>query len=145
MLSFTAHSAIRHRYYLAAAVCVLMVSAHVQAADVLAFTDQRHPVDAPAGVRVIHLDAARGIKTELASGLPADPQQAAAIIRQRLDDGGNDFQARLATAYQGVVDAWNLGITKIPAIVVDERYVVYGDADVSRALASIEAYKRAQP
>lgn len=145
MLSFTTHSAIRHRYYLAAAVCVLMVSAHVQAADVLVFTDQRYPVDAPDDVRVIHLDAAAEIEAELASGLPADPQQAAAIVRQRMDDGGNDFQARLATAYQGVVDAWSLGITKIPAIVVDERYVVYGDADVSRALASIEAYKRDQP
>lgn len=131
-------------YYRAAAACMLMVSAHVQAADILVFTDQKRPVDTPDGVPVIHLDATAEIEAELASGLPADPQRATAIVRQRLDGGGTDFQVRLAIAYQGVVDAWNLGITKLPAVVVEGRYVVYGDGDVSRALTSIEVYKEAQ-
>ena len=41
--------------------------------------------------------------------------------------------------------AWSLGIAKIPAVVVDRRYVVYGEANVARALARIEEYRRAQP
>ena len=44
-----------------------------------------------------------------------------------------------------MTDAWSLGVTKIPAVVVDRRYVVYGETDVSRALARIEEYRRAQP
>ena len=75
----------------------------------------------------------------------ADPAQAAAIVQQRLQDGGTPLQQRLADAYQGVIDAWSLGITRIPAVVVDRRYVVYGETDVSRALARIEEYRRTQP
>jgi len=48
-------------------------------------------------------------------------------------------------AYQGVADAWGLGIVKIPAVVVDRRYVVYGEPDVARAVARIDAYRSARP
>jgi len=123
---------------------MLLVSAHTKAADVLVFTDQRHPVFVSNDVPVIYLDAAAEIEAELASGLPADPQRAETIARQRLSDGGTNLQARLASAYQGVVDAWNLGISKLPAVVVEGRYVVYGDTDVARATVTIEAYRRAQ-
>ncbi|WP_374072928.1 TIGR03757 family integrating conjugative element protein [Alloalcanivorax xenomutans] len=122
---------------------MLLVSAYVQAADVLVFANQQTPIDAPDGVSVIHLDTASEIEAELASGLPADPQRAEVIVRQRLADGDTNLQAHLASAYQGVLDAWNLGITKLPAVVVEGRYVVYGDADVARAMATIEAYMRA--
>ena len=66
----------------------------------------------------------------------------ATIVRERLKRGGADLERRLREAYQGVTDAWSLGITRIPAVVVDGRYVVYGEADVERALARIEAYRR---
>ena len=52
---------------------------------------------------------------------------------------------RIGHAYQGVADAWGLGITKIPAVVVDHRYVVYGEPDVARAVARINAYRSTQP
>ena len=47
--------------------------------------------------------------------------------------------------HQGVTDAWSLGITSIPAVVVDQRYVVYGEPDVARAVARIEQRRRTQP
>lgn len=119
--------------------------AHAEAADVRVFTDRHHAVEAPVGIHVVKLDAPARIEAELAVNLPADPAQAAAIVRQRLQDGGTPLQQRLADAYQGVTDAWSLGVTKIPAVVVDRRYVVYGETDVSRALARIEEYRRAQP
>jgi len=34
---------------------------------------------------------------------------------------------------------------KIPAVVVDRRYVVYGEPDVPRAVARIDAYRSTQP
>lgn len=130
--------------FLVTAIFMLLISSYVQAADVLVFTDQQHAVVAPNDVPVIHLDAPAEIEAELASELPADTQRAKAIVRQRLGGGGSDLQARLASAYQGVVDAWTLGITKLPAVVVERRYVVYGEADVARAITAIEAYKRGQ-
>ncbi|MCB2005605.1 MAG: TIGR03757 family integrating conjugative element protein [Rhodoferax sp.] len=115
------------------------------AADVLVVTDSRHPVHAPAGARVIELDQARRIEAELSVGLPADSARAAAIVQQRLRDGGEDLQRRIARAYQDVADAWDIGIAKLPAVVVDRRYVIYGDADVARAVARIETHRRAKP
>ena len=127
-------------------VVVLSVfSTAAAAAEVLAITDSGHPVQVAAGTRVIELDLPARIEAELAAGLPTDPTQAAAIVQQRLREGGQDLQRRLGRAYQDVTQAWGLGITKVPAVVVDRHYVVYGESDVARAAARIETYRRTQP
>ena len=115
------------------------------AADVLVVTDSHHPVKTMGGERLIELDAAPRIEAELSAELPADPKQATAIVKRRLNGGGADLQRRIASAYQGVTDAWSLGITSLPAVVVDRRYVVYGEPDVARAVARIEQHRRTQP
>ena len=130
---------------LAAGLCAALLASIAAAANVLVVTDSRHPVQAPADVRVIELDQAARIEVELAAHLPADPQQAATLVRQRLHDGGEALQCRIGPAYQGVADAWGLGIAKIPAVVVDRRYVVYGEPNVPRAVARINAYRSRQP
>ena len=130
---------------LSVGLCAALLGPIAAATDVLVVTDGRHPVQAPAGVRIIELDQATRIEVELAAHLPADPQHAAALVRQRLHDGGEALQRRIGHAYQGVADAWGLGIAKIPAVVVDRRYVVYGEPDVARAVARIIAYRSTQP
>ena len=115
------------------------------AADVLVITDIHHPVQTVAGARVIELDLPQRIEADLASGLPADSSRAASLVQQRLLTGGQEWQQRIAVAYQGVTDAWGLGIAKVPAVVVDRQYVVYGEPDVARALARIEAHRRQRP
>ncbi len=135
----------RLRHWPAAVLYGFVMTTNAMAADIRVFTDRNHSVEAPANVRVVELDAPSRIEAELAANLPADPAQAAAIVQQRLKEGGADLQRHLASAYQGVADAWSLGITKIPAVVVDQRYVVYGERDVTRALARIEEYRRTQP
>ncbi|PKO82682.1 MAG: TIGR03757 family integrating conjugative element protein [Betaproteobacteria bacterium HGW-Betaproteobacteria-13] len=115
------------------------------AADVLVVTDSRHPVQSMTGVRVVELDLPAQIEADLSAGLPAEPGQAAAIARQRLSMDKGDFQRRMGHAYQGVADAWGLGIRKIPAVVVDRGYVVYGEPDVARAVARIDAHRSGHP
>ncbi len=115
------------------------------AADVLVVTDSRHPVKTMGSERLIELDEAHRIEAELSAELPTDPEQATAIVKRRLSSGGAALQRRIASAYQGVADAWSLGITSIPAVVVDQRYVVYGEPDVARAIARVEQHRRAQP
>ncbi|WP_425521342.1 TIGR03757 family integrating conjugative element protein [Xanthomonas translucens] len=115
------------------------------AADVVVVTDSRHPVKTMGGERLIELDQASQTEAELSANLPNDPERAAAIVRQRLSQDGTDLQRSIGIAYQGITDAWSLGISSIPAVVVDQRYVVYGEADVARAIARIEQYRRAQP
>ncbi|MBO9356042.1 TIGR03757 family integrating conjugative element protein [Bordetella petrii] len=115
------------------------------AADVVVVTDSRHPVKAMGGERLIELDEASRIEAELSSELPTNPEQAAAIVKGRLNKRGANLQRRIASAYQGVADAWSLGITTIPAVVVDQLYVVYGEPDVARAIARIGQHRSAAP
>lgn len=114
-------------------------------ADVLVVTDSHHPVQPIASAKVIELDLPARIEAELAADLPSDPATAAALVKQRLREGGPALQRRITAAYQNIADTWGLGITKIPAVVVDRRYVIYGDADVASAVARIDAYRRERP
>ena len=95
-------------------------------------------------MELFELDAPASLEARLSARLPADPKRAAAIVNRRLQEGGAAFQSRLATAYQGVTDAWSLGIAKLPAVVVDRRYVVYGVPNVNRAISLIEEYRSKQ-
>ncbi|MFW7269238.1 TIGR03757 family integrating conjugative element protein [Gluconacetobacter sp. Hr-1-5] len=114
-------------------------------AEVLVVTDSHHPVEPTANATVVELDAPTWIEDELAERLPGDPEQAATLVRQRLHDGGPALQRRFEQAYQGVGMAFGLGVARIPAVVVDHRYVVYGDPDVARAVTRIERFRGSRP
>ena len=139
------HRQVLHRSTFVFVMYALLAEANAVAADLQVFTDQYHSIEALANMRVVELDAPARIESELASGLPTNLTQAAAIVQQRLKDGGTELQHRLASAYQGVTDAWSLGVTRIPAVVVNRRYVIYGEHDVASALARIEEYRRTEP
>ncbi|MCO6056778.1 TIGR03757 family integrating conjugative element protein [Pseudomonas sp. MOB-449] len=129
----------------AAGLCAALLALLAQADDILVITDSRHPVQAPMGVRVVELDQPARIEAELAAHLSNDAGHSAAIAQQRLREGSTALQERIGIAYQGVVDAWSLGITTIPAVVVDQHYVVYGEPDVAKAVALINSHRTARP
>ena len=114
-----------------------------QANEILIITDSKHPVSNSINTNLIELDRPEKIKAKVSSQLPADPVKSTALAKERLFKDGAPKQ--LGAAYQDIVNAWQLGITKIPAVVVDQRYVVYGEPDVIKAVALIEAYRRSQP
>lgn len=125
------------RHWLASiALTFLSAAAH---AETWVITDQAHPVSAPTGVRIIRLDDQQRLEELLSRQLPADPRQAEATIQRFLSSPvGKRLQSDLAQAQQGVTDAWSVGVAKIPAVVVDRRYVVYGETDVSKAVTQID-------
>ncbi|KHN52941.1 conjugal transfer protein [Dickeya fangzhongdai] len=129
------------RYRLAAVLLLFFLVTGKAIAAVWVITDVQHPV---AGTqqpdRIIRLDAPRHVEADLSAQLPSDPQRASAIIRQRLQTDDR-AQQRLQSAYQGVADAWSLGITTLPAVLVDQKYVVYGEPDLDKALARIAQYR----
>ncbi|WP_369628717.1 TIGR03757 family integrating conjugative element protein [Pseudomonas syringae] len=111
-------------------------------AETWVITDRNHPVKVPSGARLILLDDSESLEAKLSEGLPADPHRAAAIMQQRLrSNDAQRLQQDLVAAQQGLVDAWSVGVTKIPAVVVDRKYVVYGDTDVGSATQSIARWK----
>ncbi|MFF0901084.1 TIGR03757 family integrating conjugative element protein [Proteus mirabilis] len=50
----------------------------------------------------------------------------------------------LHRAYQGIVQAWRLGVERLPAVVVDEQWVVYGTTDIEQAVGQIQQYREQQ-
>lgn len=122
----------------------LFIAASAQA-ETWVVTDHAHPVNAPAGVRMILLDERQRLEEQVSRALPSDPRQAAAAVQRFLaTPDGQRLQDDLAKAQQGAADAWSTGVEKIPAVVVDRRYVVYGEPDVPTAIELIDRARSMQ-
>ncbi|WP_144241855.1 TIGR03757 family integrating conjugative element protein [Pseudomonas chlororaphis] len=126
-------------------IALLSISAFAHG-EIWVITDQAHPVTKPAGVRLIFLDEQQRLEEQLTRNLTTDPRQAAASIQRYLaSPEGKRLQNDLVTAQQGVTDAWSVGVEKIPAVVIDRRYVVYGEPDVSKAVGIIDRTRSTHP
>ena len=112
------------------------------AAEVVAFTLSSMPLRAGSGVQVHVLDERDGYAEAFGADLPADPERALAEAKRRLETpAGRTALERLASAAAGNALGGRLGIEKLPAVVVDGRYVVYGVRDVARAVERVEAWR----
>lgn len=128
------------------AFLILIAAAQVPLAnaETLIITDRNHPVQASAHVRLILLDESERLETKLSEGLPANQQQAIAIMQQRLKSSdAQRLQRDLALAQQNLLDAWSIGVTKVPAVVVDRTFVVYGEPNVLAAEQRIAQWRAA--
>lgn len=114
------------------------------AEEVWLVTDSQQPVTVPETVRVIQLNAPARLQAQLNADLPAEAERAADLVRARLQQPAT-HRTQLTKAWQGLVEAWQLGIHTLPAVVVDRRYVVYGTADIEAAVARIDAYRHSKP
>ncbi|MCB1674823.1 MAG: TIGR03757 family integrating conjugative element protein [Halioglobus sp.] len=65
-------------------------------------------------------------------------RQAVAVINA---PRGQAMLAQLRRHAQAVALAWQSGIEKLPAVLVDQRYVVYGEYDVQAALARVARFR----
>ena len=112
------------------------------AGDVVAFTLSSMSLRAGVGATVHVLDARDGHAEAFGAGLPDDPERALAEARRRMETpAGRATLARLAEAAAGNALAGRLGIEKLPAVVVDGRYVVYGVRDVAHAVERVAAWR----
>ncbi|ADF60014.1 TPA: TIGR03757 family integrating conjugative element protein [Klebsiella pneumoniae] len=124
-------------------LAALFLTAGVRAGTVI-YTDSTHPVTGNPGpeVTVVLLDAPDRLQAQLFGPLPADPAQAEQQARTVI--GSPDFQRRqqdLAGAYAGLTRAWSLGLEKYPAVVFDDKWVVYGTSDVDVATQKLNVWK----
>lgn len=125
--------------------CLLLILAcaiEAQAKSV-AFTDSKNFPVLTTNSHVVYLDAPETIQYEVFGNLPADPYQAdlAAQGVLRSPDWKHKEQ-KIIQAYQGILQAYNLKLEKYPAVVFEDRYVVYGTADVALAKAQFDDFKR---
>ena len=121
---------------------VLVASPPAGAGDVVAFTLSSMPLRAVVGATVHVLDARDGYAEAFGADLADDPERALAEARRRVaTPAGRAALARIASAAAGNALAGRLGIEKLPAVVVEGRYVVYGVRDVARAVERIKAWR----
>jgi len=112
------------------------------AGDVVAFTLSSMPLRAGSDTTVHVLDERDGRAEAFGADLPADPERALVEAKRRLaTPAGRAALQRIAAAAAGNALASRLGIEKLPAVVVDGRYVVYGVCDVARAVERVEAWR----
>lgn len=125
-------------------ISLLPVAVQVPAATVV-YTDSHHPPSNAASNQVVYLDAPDSIQHQIFGELPNDPaqaEQAAKAIIQSPD--WQQKQQKISQAYQGVLQAYSLKLAKYPAVVFDDRYVVYGTADVAVAQARLAEFQGAR-
>ena len=107
----------------------------ISVAGTTVYTDSAHPpVNLPPEVQVVLLDGPQQLQDVFFGPLPADPEAAEALVREHLQSPEwQSAQADLAERYRQVTHAWSLGLKKYPAVVFDDREVVYGTTDVTQA------------
>lgn len=115
-------------------------------ASVTIVTDSVHPLhNIPNEARIIMLDDCIELHSTLSNNLPNDPVQAEQLVKARLTVIGDSYQQSIQHALQDALEAYQLGVTKIPAVIQDNRYMVYGELDVSVALQLIEERGHNEP
>ncbi len=134
------------RYLLAATLCVNAILTPAYA-GIEVFTVATEPMTSvPDDAVVVELDAPARLDGALSMDLPTDPDAAAqaAQARMRSEDWQHVFK-EYGRAYEAVARAWQIGIEKLPAVVVDGTYVVYGVHDVAQALQRIKQARENRP
>lgn len=126
---------------------VTVFTSSVGLAQTVIYTTQAWPVTAPQpGVLVQTLENVHLLEQSLFPQLSDTPAQAEQQARARMQQPGwRELEARLTRAYQALLDAHAAGIRKVPAVVFDDKYVVYGTTDVTLAQQKLDTWRERQP
>ncbi|ECZ4918037.1 TIGR03757 family integrating conjugative element protein [Salmonella enterica] len=116
---------------------LILISSFSASAQIVVYTDQQHPpVGITPAIRVVYLDASERWQQQQFGELSSDPAQAVLQAQAVLNSPvWKKRQKELVGQYRGMIEAWQIGLKKYPAVVFDNRDVVYGTADISQAVA----------
>jgi len=92
-------------------------------------------------LHVYELDGIQRIEAKLSKGLTADPEQSKRIVLQRFQQLDEAARAQMQRAALGLAKAVQYGIDRYPAIVFDGAAVVYGVADIHKALRHYQQWR----
>lgn len=91
----------------------------------------RHP---GATLHVHRVDRIERLEAELALNLSTNPDKARHQALKRLQGLSKERQEQLEQTAKGLALALQLGIERVPAIVIDQARVIYGMTDLAAAL-----------
>ncbi len=115
-------------------------------ASIVVFADSQHPIDhAGENARMVLLDEPEQLQQQFFANLPNELGKAEHIAQSiLLSPDWKQKEQQLLTAYQGVIEAYQLQLEKYPAVVFDGHYVVYGTADVAQAQRHYELFREGE-
>lgn len=117
----------------------IFISSSFIHAETVVYTTKSHEPTNLNGEKVVYIDQPDTLLNEMFGALSSDPNQAQAqAIATIQSPYFQQKQQVLSQAFDGVITANNLGLKKVPAIVFNDKYVVYGTADLKQAQAIYE-------
>lgn len=118
-------------------------SSSASPSETLIFTTADYPVtETTVNTSVFYLDAPEKLTAELFNNLPDDSKSAERQARKAMSSSQwQQHDAALREAFKGALKAWSLGIEKIPAVVMDGRFVVYGTTNIELARKKLSQYQ----
>ena len=90
------------------------------------------------------VDGLEQIETTLSQDLPVQPERAKKEALHRIQQLDDDRMGPAKNAAIGLARAVQHGVDRYPAIVFDQRAVVYGVTDLVEALDRYDAWQREQ-
>ncbi|EGT3611599.1 TIGR03757 family integrating conjugative element protein [Morganella morganii] len=111
---------------------------------VLYTTQDKPPDNSDDTLEVVYLDAADTLTDEWFNEQEVDlneanPPQITAWLQT---PEWKTQEQELVHLYQGLIRAWLLGVERVPAVVVDDQWVVYGLTDIHRAKNEIQQFQQ---
>jgi integrating conjugative element protein (TIGR03757 family) len=97
-----------------------------------------------ASITIYAIDGLERFESKLSAELPADPESAKTEVLERIQQIDEARMASAKNAAIGLARAVQYGVDRYPAIVFDERAVVYGVTDLVEAFSRYESLQREQ-
>ncbi len=94
-----------------------------------------------AEVQVFVVDGIQQLEVTLSHSLPADRAMAQSVVLNRLQRLGSEWQKSVKAAAKALMRAQELGVQRYPAIVFNERWVVYGLTDLDAAIVHYHGWR----
>lgn len=123
---------------------LLVLPFSVSAGVVLYTTSDNPPANTGGEAEIVYLDASDTLTDAwfAGQGIALSAQNAPQIAQALQSDEWQAQEAQLQQAYQGIIRAWQLDVERVPAVVVDDKWVVYGLTDIDRARSEVELYRQ---
>ncbi|PHM26901.1 TIGR03757 family integrating conjugative element protein [Xenorhabdus innexi] len=126
---------------------IAVVLASTAQASTVIYTDHKNPpskIDSKEDIQVVWLDAPDVLSEDWfrSINVSVNPDNVSLITELLQSPEWREKEQSMFMAYQGITRAWELGIKKYPAIVIDDRYVVYGSTDITYVQALIDTHRR---
>lgn len=83
--------------------------------------------------QVYYLDGIAQLENALSDGLPPNQELSEKVVQERIRRLGPQIQEQMRSSGVGLGRALQLKIQRVPAIVFDGKYIVYGLTDVDAA------------